>query len=77
MFMAHASDLIDNRAFVLKISLIGGAGLNAVAFHLGPYRNVAQWDSASATPPAAKVHAAASLLIWIGVIACGRLLAYL
>ncbi len=77
MFMAHASDLIDNRAFVLKISLIGVAGLNAVAFHLGPYRDVARWDSASATPPATKVHAAASLLIWVGVIACGRLLAYL
>ena len=27
MFMAHASDLIDNRAFVVKISLIGVAGI--------------------------------------------------
>jgi hypothetical protein len=59
------------------MALIGGAGLNAVAFHLGPYRNVAQWDSAAGTPAAAKVHAAASLFIWAGVITCGRLLAYL
>lgn len=34
-------------------------------------------DSAAGTPAAAKLHAAASLSIWIGVITCGRLLAYL
>src|SRR5262245_36915576 len=42
MFMAHAADFIDNRAFVLKLSLIAAAGLNAVAFHLGAYREVAR-----------------------------------
>jgi len=77
MFMAHASEFIDNRAFVLKLTLIFAAGLNAAAFHLGPFRVVAQWDDRVATPPRAKVHAALSLLIWAGVIACGRLLAYL
>ena len=77
MFAAHASDFITNRAFVLKMALITAAGLNAVAFHLGPYRSVAQWDSTAGTPAAAKIHAAASLSIWIGVITCGRLLAYL
>ena len=77
MFMAHASDFISNDAFMLKLSLIFGAGLNAAAFHVGPYRTVGQWDSATATPGAAKVHAALSLLIWMGVISCGRLLAYI
>lgn len=77
MFMAHASDFISNSAFVLKLSLIFGAGLNAVAFHLGPYRSVEEWDNYKPTPPAARVHAALSLLIWMGVISCGRLLAYL
>ena len=76
MFMAHASDFIGNRAFILKLMLIFGAGCNAAAFHLGPYRSVAQWDRGVATPPAARLHAAASLVIWIGVISCGRLLAY-
>lgn len=77
MFVAHASDFISNTAFVLKLSLIFAAGLNAAVFHMGPYRTVAQWDTGSASPPAAKLHAAASLLIWMGVISCGRLLAYL
>jgi hypothetical protein len=77
MFVAHASDFISNTAFVLKLSLIFGAGLNAAVFHMGPYRTVGQWDTATATPPAAKFHAMVSLLIWMGVISCGRLLAYL
>jgi hypothetical protein len=76
-FVAHASDFISNTAFVLKVSLIFGAGLNAAVFHMGPYRTVGQWDTAIATPAAAKFHAMVSLLIWMGVISCGRLLAYL
>jgi hypothetical protein len=77
MFMAHATELIDNRAFVLKLTLIFAAGLNAAAFQLGPFRSVAQWDEAVATPYRARLHAALSLMIWAGVISCGRLLAYL
>ena len=77
MFIAHASDFISNTAFVLKMSLIFAAGFNAIAFHLGPYRSVSEWDSHFATPAAAKIHALVSILIWMGVITCGRLLAYL
>jgi hypothetical protein len=40
------------------------------------FRSVAGWDSGVATPLAAKIHALLSLLIWIAVLACGRLLAY-
>ena len=77
MFVAHASDLIANPAFQIKLLLILAAGVNAALFHLGPFRAVARWDRGSATPPAAKAHAAASLALWLGVISCGRLLAYL
>ena len=77
MFAAHAGDLVSNRAFVLKLALIFAAGINAAAFHLGPFRLVERWDMGTATPAAAKAHAALSLIIWMGVIACGRLLAYL
>lgn len=77
MFMAHATDLVGNRAFALKLSLIFAAGINAAVFHAGAYRKVGEWDSGAATPAAAKLHAGLSLIIWTGVIACGRLLAYL
>lgn len=76
MFIAHASDLIGNKAFVLKMALLFCAALNAALFHAGAFRGAAAWDSAAAVPAAARLHAAVSLLIWIGVLACGRLLAY-
>jgi hypothetical protein len=76
LFTAHASDLVANRAFVLKITLIMIAGTNAAWFHLGPYRSVAAWDTAAAAPLPARACAALSLLVWVGVIVCGRMLAY-
>ena len=77
MFIAHADDFIGNPAFILKLTLIMAAGANAAVFHAGSFRSVARWDRGVASPPAARLHAAASLIIWAGVIACGRLLAYL
>lgn len=76
MFIAHAGDLVANTAFVIKMSLLFCAGLNAALFHAGIFRTVADWDSGTAVPARAKLHGVVSLLIWAGVIACGRLLAY-
>lgn len=76
MFMTHASDFIANPAFQLKLALIGLAGVNAALFHTGALRTTAEWDVAGESPRAVKVHAAVSLVLWAGVIACGRLLAY-
>ncbi len=76
MFSAHASEFIANRVFLLKMTLLMAAALNALMFHLGPFRQVAAWDTDVPAPGAARLHAGASLLIWIAVVACGRLLAY-
>ena len=76
MFITHAGDFVSNGAFQIKLLLIMAAGVNAALFHLGVFRTVAAWDHGAGTPRAAKLHAAASLLIWFGVISCGRLLAY-
>jgi hypothetical protein len=80
MFTAHASDFISSPVFVLKMCLIMAAGLNAALFHTMVFPSVEVWDSEEMRklppPPSARVSAAASLLIWICVIACGRLLAY-
>lgn len=77
MFSAHASDFVSNGAFLLKLVLLFAAATNAAAFHAGAYRTVDQWDRDRATPAAARMHATLSLMLWIAVIACGRLLAYL
>jgi len=75
LFASQPADMLGNRVFLLKLALIAAAGLNALAFHLSPW-----WRTAPAllerVPPRARVHAALSLLLWFGVIACGRMLAY-
>lgn len=76
MFIAHAGDFVGNTAFIIKMVLLLCAGANAAAFHAGVFRGAAAWDIAADVPRAAKLHALASLLIWAGVLACGRLLAY-
>ncbi len=76
MFVAHAGDLIASPVFVLKVSLIFTAGVNAAVFHAGVFRSAAEWDVNRASPVAARISAALSLLLWVSVIACGRLLAY-
>jgi hypothetical protein len=75
MFTAHASEFIANPVFALKMCLILGAGVNAAIFHAGVFRSAATWD-VGVTPLGARAAGAASLLVWISVIACGRLLAY-
>ena len=77
MFSAHAGDFAGNPAFRVKLLLLLAAGLNALLFHAGVFRSVAAWDQHVPTPRAAKFSAVLSLAIWIGVISCGRLIAYL
>ena len=74
LFSAHPNALAVNPVFQCKLLLIALAGLNALAFHLGVYRTAATWHARA--PALAQLHAAASLALWIGVISCGRFLAY-
>jgi hypothetical protein len=76
MFTAHAMDFIGNPVFALKIGLIFLAGINAAVFHTTTFRKGQEWDVDKMPPMAARMAGAASLLLWIAVIACGRLLAY-
>jgi hypothetical protein len=76
MFVAHAGDLIASPVFALKMCLIIAAGVNAAVFHAGVFRGAAAWDVGAAPPAAARAAAALSLVLWLSVIACGRLLAY-
>lgn len=80
MFSAHATEFIDSEVFVLKMLLIMAAGVNAALFHTVTFRTADVWDSEEMRklppPPSARAAGAISLLLWISVIACGRLLAY-
>jgi hypothetical protein len=80
MFIAYASDFISSSVFAVKMCLIMAAGVNGALFHTTVFPSVEVWDSEEmrklGPPPSARACAAASLVIWISVIACGRLLAY-
>lgn len=76
MFIAHASDFLASATFQLKMALLMLAGINAVVFHTLPYASVKEWDTGVAAPLAAKLSVAMSIVIWVAIIACGRLLAY-
>jgi hypothetical protein len=76
MFLADAAAMVSNRAFVLKMILLCLAAGNATAFHLGPFRSATDWDTNVPSPVSARMHAVASLLLWAGIVACGRAIAY-
>ena len=74
LFISQAEALSTNGVFGLKLILIFLAFTNAGIFHRFTFRSVSNWSTS--TPPAAKVAAVASLLLWTSVITCGRLIAY-
>jgi hypothetical protein len=80
MFMAHASEFVESEVFILKLLLIMAAGLNAALFHTITFRTADVWDTEEMRklppPPSARLAGALSLVLWVSVIACGRLLAY-
>lgn len=76
LFMADATATASNPAFRLKLLLIAAALLNAGLFHRRSYRSVQAWDCDAPTPVAARLAGALSLALWAGVIASGRLIAY-
>jgi|SRR5690349_4417864 len=76
MFTAHATEMAANPALRLKLALLAAAVLNAGVFHRWPFRTVGDWDTEIHAPIAARVNGALSILLWVGVIACGRLIAY-
>jgi hypothetical protein len=80
MFTAHATEFVQSEVFAFKMLLILVAGVNAALFHTIVFRTAEVWDSEEMRkrppPLLARAAAAVSLLLWISVIACGRLLAY-
>jgi len=60
----------------VKFAMLALAGLNVLIFKTGTYRKVREWNMRDATPAGAKIAAALSLTLWIGIVAAGRAIAY-
>lgn len=76
LFITNAEALAYNSFFHTKLILILVAGINAWLFHSVFCRSTTGWDVSAPSPANAKMAALVSIVTWIGVIACGRLLAY-
>jgi hypothetical protein len=70
LFAAKATVYGHNALFLTKLALMALAGLNMAAFHAITNRSIAHYGSAP--PPRARIAGAISLLLWIGVVTCGR-----
>ena len=76
LFMTQATELSQNKYFGIKLLLILAAFANAGYFHRYTLTTVSRWDKLQPTPYAARAAALISILLWTGVITCGRFLAY-
>jgi hypothetical protein len=68
MFASQPQELLANRAFVIKLSLVILAGCNAAWFHAR--------DGLKKLDTTARLQTMLSLLLWLAVIICGRAIAY-
>jgi len=76
LFSSEASRCSRNNAFLFKMVLILLAGVNMLVFHTATYKRVARWDSDAVSPIAAKLAGLFSILLWFGIVAAGRWIAY-
>jgi hypothetical protein len=72
MFSSAAVKYFGDGPFRFKMVLLALAGLNMALFHGVTYRRVSQWDQAAAPPAAARLAGGISLLLWVGIVFCGR-----
>jgi hypothetical protein len=71
MFAPNATTYFNNTAFQIKMLLLFAAGLNMAVFENVTSRGVAAWN-VGATPRAARLAGALSILIWVTVIFVAR-----
>ena len=76
LFVAHAGEAYSNAFFRVKLMLLLLLGINAAIYQAIFYPKMAHWDLEGTTPAGAKLCAGLSLVAWIGVLVCGRTMAY-
>jgi Na+-transporting methylmalonyl-CoA/oxaloacetate decarboxylase beta subunit len=76
LFSSEATKMYGNLGFEIKMLLILVAGINAFVFHEIAYQSVGKWDDDPVAPFGARAAGLISILLWFGIVAAGRWIAY-
>jgi peptidoglycan/LPS O-acetylase OafA/YrhL len=76
LLAAKAEFYYHNPFYWTKMTLLALVGVHAIVFHRSVYGNTKALDSAPKIPRIAKIAACISLLLWLGLVAAGRSIAY-
>ena len=76
LFTSLATSACAHPYFRIKILLLALAGLNVAIYSFTIDRRRYQWDEAPIPPVQAQIAGLVSLVLWAGVIAAGRIMAY-
>jgi len=74
LYLPDAVPLTGHLLMQVKAGLLVLGLANAVAFHLLWHRRLVTWDDGA--PPISRAQSVFSIAIWLGVLSCGRLIAY-
>ncbi len=76
LFLSQADKAYGSIWFRLKVLFLLLAGLNAAIFELTLRRRIATWDTQEIPPFRARLAGITGMILWAGVIAAGRTMAY-
>jgi hypothetical protein len=76
LFISKASSYMINPYFLWKLALLALAGINMMYLHLTTWRTVEHWERDPSFPFAAKLAGWLSLIFWVGVVFCGRMIGF-
>jgi hypothetical protein len=75
-FVGKPDRYVHNAAFGFKLAFLVMLGINVLIFYAITYRKVKTLGPGDSAPLGAKIAAATSLALWIGVICAGRMVAF-
>ena len=76
LFISRATEYVANAAFWIKMALIVLAGINMAVFEFITVRGVKEWNLSPTPPPPARLAGGISIVCWILVLVCGRLIGF-
>ncbi len=76
LFWSQAAKAYDSVFFRIKLGLLLLAGVNAAIYHFTIYQRMDEWENKLIPPASARIAGWLSLVIWAGIIAAGRTMAY-